>query len=198
MKRATTALVLLTFTTALISGCASEYTILDRSSLVVSDNARVSAASVLPGAAAKPRTVNHFALAQEVYEKQLDLLKERRNKVRARRRILNLASYGVLTAATIGLGTIALSSDSRQVQREAGGAAMGGLALGTGFQIGSLMQEDTSNVDDKIRYLQELYNSMLERVRVLMAQPPSDQVDGAVGAAIESFINEALRINVKG
>ena len=68
MKRTTTVLVLLTFTTALISGCASEYTILDRSSLVISDNARVSAASVLPGGAVKPRTINHFALAQEVQE----------------------------------------------------------------------------------------------------------------------------------
>jgi hypothetical protein len=198
MKRATTVIVVLTFTTALISGCASEYTILDRSSLVISDNARVSAASVLPGGAAKPRTINHFALAQEVYQKQLDLLKERRNKVRARRRILNLASYGVLTAATIGLGAVALSNDSPQTQRQAGGAAMGGLALGTGFQIGSLMQEDAATVDDKVRYLQGLYESMLERVRVLVAQPPSDQVDGAIGAAIEGFINEALRINVKG
>lgn len=181
-----------------VSGCASEYTIVDRSGLVVSDNARVSAASVLPGAASKPAAVNHLALAQEVYQKQLDLLKERRNKVRARRRSLNLLSYGVLAAASIGAGALALSSDSRDTQRVGGAMALSGVALGTGFQIGGLMQEDSSTVDDKIRYLQSLYESMVDRVRVLASQPPSDAGDAAIGAAIEAFTNEALRINVKG
>jgi hypothetical protein len=35
-------------------------------------------------------------------------------------------------------------------------------------------------------------------VRVLASQPPSETGDAAIGAAIEAFINEALRINVKG
>jgi hypothetical protein len=192
------AVTAVTFTAATTGGCASEYTILDRSALVVSDNARVSAASVMPGGAARTKAVEHLALAQEVYQKQLDLLKERRNKVRARRRTMNLLSYAVLTAASIGVGAVALSSNSRDTQRAGGVAAMGGVALGTGFQIGGLMQEDTANVDDKIRYLQSLYESMVERVRVLASQPPADATDAAIGAAIEAFINEALRINVKG
>jgi hypothetical protein len=75
---------------------------------------------------------------------------------------------------------------------------MGGVALGTGLQIGALMQEDTAVVDDKIRNLISLYDSMVERVRTLSTQPPSDQTEGAIGSAIESFINEALRISVKG
>lgn len=187
------------FTAAILgSGCASEYTIVDRSSLVVSDNARVSAASVLPGGASKKAAADHLALAQEVYQKQLDLLKERRNKVRARHRSLNLLSYGVLAAASLGAGAIALSSSSPDTQRAGGIAALSGAALGTGLQIGGLMQEDTANVDDKIRYLQSLYESMVDRVRVLASQPPSDTGDAAIGAAIEAFVNEALRINVKG
>src|SRR6185503_4426925 len=155
-------------------------------------------ASVLPGGASKSAAVNHMALAQEVYQKQLDLLKERRNKVRARRRTLNLLSYGVLTAASIGVGAVAMASNSRDVQRAGGAAALGGVALGTGFQIGGLMQEDTANVDDKIRFLQSLFEAMVDRVRVLASQPQSEAGDAAIGAAIEAFINEALRINVKG
>ncbi|HEX2657059.1 MAG TPA: hypothetical protein VHU40_02250 [Polyangia bacterium] len=193
------ALTLVAFATAITAGgCASEYTIVDRSALVVSDNARTSAASVLPGGATKAAAANHLALAQEVYQKQLDLLKERRNKVRARRRSLNLLSYGVLAAASIGAGAIALSASSPDTQRAGGIAALSGVALGTGFQIGGLMQEDAANVDDKIRYLQSLYESMVDRVRVLASQPQSDAGDAAIGAAIEAFVNEALRINVKG
>ncbi len=191
-------LVLVTFGGATTSGCASGYTVVDRSNLVISDNARISAASVLPGGAINQRASNHLALAQEVYQKQLDLLKERRNKVRARRRMLNLLSYGVLAASSIAVGSVALSSDARRTQQRAGGAAMGGVALGTGLQIGGLMQEDVAVVDDKIRHLQGTYETMLERVRTLAALPPSDQNQAAIGVAIESFIDEALRINVKG
>jgi hypothetical protein len=200
MKRVTTSLVIATFAVATMTagGCASEYTIVDRSSLVISDNARVAAASVLPGAAQKPRAVTHLALAQEVYQKQLDLLKERRNKVRSRRRALNLLSYGVLTAAAIGVGAIALGSDNPDTLHAGGGAAMGGVALGTGLQIGGLMQEEPAVVDGKIRHLQSIYEAMIDRVRSLVALPQSDENDAAVGAAIEAFINEALRINVKG
>ena len=179
-------------------GCGSEYTIVDRSTLTISENARISAASMLPGGAKNAQVANHFALAQEVYQKQLDLLKERRNKVRARRRTLNLFSYGILAATSIAVGAVALGSDSRDTLRTAGGSAMGGVALGTGLQIGTLMQEEPSAVDDKIRHLQGIYDGMLERVRLLASQPQSDQVDANIGAAIETFINEALQINVKG
>lgn len=201
MRRASgsvAAAVALAVLAAALGGCASEYTIVDRSTLAISDNARVSAASVLPGGHKNARATNHLALAQEVYSKQLDLLKERRNKVRSRRRTLNLLSYGVLAAASIAVGGVALASGSRDVQRTAGGLALGGVGLGTGLQIGSLMQEDVANIDDKIRHLQSLYDSMTERVRVLAAQPQSDQTDAAIGSAIETFINQALQLNVKG
>jgi hypothetical protein len=202
MKRSTgqltAAVVLVAFATVTVGGCASGYTVVDRSTLAISDNARISAASVLPGGAKNVRAANHLALAQEVYQKQLDLLKERRNKVRARRRTLNLLSFGVLAASSIAAGSLALAGSSRGHQQVAGGAAMGGVALGTGMQIGGLMQEEAAVVDDKIRHLQSIYEAMIDRVRIYAAQPASDQTDAAIGAAIESFINEALRINVKG
>lgn len=200
MKRATSIVVTFAFAAALVhtSGCASEYTVVDRSSLVVSDNARISAASVLPGGTRNKNAANHLALAQEVYQKQLDLLKERRNKVRARRRTLTLLSFATLAASSIAVGSIALAARSPETERLAGGAAMAGVGLGTGMQIGGLMQEEAATVDDKIRHLQGIYDAMVERVRVLCAQPESEQVDASVGAAIEAFINEALQINVKG
>ena len=196
--RTTSAIVAAFFLSAVLGGCASEYTVVDRSSLVISDNARVSAASVLPGGQKNARAANHLALAQEVYQKQLDLLKERRNKVRARRRALSLLSYGVLAAATIAVGAVAVGSSSRSMQQTAGGLALGGAGLGTGLQIGGLMQEDVASIDDKIRHLQSIYDAMLEKVRVLASQPQSDQNDAALGAAIETFINQALQIQVKG
>jgi len=196
--RALCTFVAAAFLSATLAGCGSEYTIVDRSSLVISDNARLSAQSVLPGGQRNARAANHLALAQEVYQKQLDLLKERRNKVRARRRALSLLSYGTLAAAGIVAGAVALSSSSRSTQQLGGGVALGGVGLGTGLQIGGLMQEDVAAIDDKIHHLQSLYDSMLERVRVLAAQAQSDQTDAAIGAAIEEFVNRALQINVKG
>jgi hypothetical protein len=200
LTRATSLVVTIAFAAALVhtSGCASEYTVVDRSALVVSDNARVSAASLMPGGTRNTTGVNHMALAQEVYQKQLDLLKERRNKVRARRRALNLLSFGTLVASSIAVGAVAIAASSPHDERIAGAAALGGVGLGTGLQIGGLMQEEASTVDDKIRHLQGIYDAMIERVRVLAAQPPSELNDAAVGAAIEGFINEALQINVKG
>jgi hypothetical protein len=200
MKRATSSIVVLAFGLALLhtGGCASEYTVVDRSSLVVSDNARISATSVLPGGARNAGAANHLALAQEIYQKQLDLLKERRNKVRARRRALNLLSYGTLLATGIVVGSVALAGSSNETMRYAGATALSGVGVGTGLQIGGLMQEESSAVDDKIRHLQNLYDGMLEHVRTLSEKPSSEQNDAAIGAAIESFINEALQINVKG
>jgi hypothetical protein len=196
MKRAVHVVVLASFTFGL--GCGSEYTITDRSTLVISDNSRISAESILPGGQKNPKVARHLGLAQEVYNQQLNLLKERRNKVRARRRTMSLLSYSVLAASGIVVGAIALGSTSHDTLRAAGGGAMGGVALGTGLQIGSIMQEDPSAVDDKIRHLQGIYDGMAERVRILASQPTTDQGDAQMGSAIESFINEALQINVKG
>jgi hypothetical protein len=107
-------------------------------------------------------------------------------------------SYGVLAGAGIAAGALVLGAQSRSTQLAGGGLALAGVGLGTGLQIGGLMQEDVSAVDDKIRHLRSIYDSMVEQVRVLAGQPQSDQADAAIGSAIESFINEALQINVKG
>jgi hypothetical protein len=200
MKRATSIVTAIALAAAVLpaGGCASEYTVVDRSALVVSDNARVAAASMLPGAARNPRAANHLALAQEVYQKQLDLLKERRNKVRARRRALGLLSFGTLVASSLVVGSIVLAGTTPEHQRYAGGAAMSGVGLGTGLEIGGLMQEDASTVDGKIRHLEQAYDAMIERVRTLAVEPATEQNDAVIGATIEAFINEALQINVKG
>ena len=198
MRATSWAVIVALVGSTVLGGCASEYTIVDRSTVAISENARLSAASVLPGGLRDPRAVNHLALAQEVYQKQLDLLKERRNKVRARRRSLNLLSYGVLTAASLAAGAIAISTAGHTPERTAGIMALSGVGLGTGLEVGALMQEEPGTVDDKIRHLQSIYDSMLERVRVLAGQPQSEPAQAAIGAAIETFIDEALQINVKG
>jgi hypothetical protein len=191
---ATTALAL--FATWSV-GCASEYTVVDRSALTISDNARVSATNLLPASRRNGSVVAHLALAQQVYEEQLGLLKARRNKVRARRRGLNLLSYGVMAATSVAAGAMALS-DSGQRPQIAGALALGGAGLGTGFQIGGLMQEEVSVLDERIGRLQHIYDSMIAQVRALMEAPASEQSDAQVGAAVEAFMSQALQINVKG
>ncbi len=192
---ATTALALLA---TWGSGCASEYTVVDRSALTISDNARVSATNLLPSTRRNTSVVAHLALAQQVYEEQLGLLKARRNKVRARRRGLNLLSYGVLAATSVAAAAMALSDAGGQRPQVAGALALGGAGLGTGFQIGSLMQEEVSVLDERIGRLQHLYDSMIAQVRGLMETPPSEQSDAQVGAVVEAFMSQALQINVKG
>src|SRR5439155_6164270 len=130
-----------------------------------------------------------LTVTETVYRTPTLLLKKRRSKVRARRRTLNLLSYGVLAAASLAVGAVAISAESRSVQHTAGGLALGGVGLGTGLQIGALMQEDVATIDDKVRHLQSIYDAMVERVRVLAVQPQSDQNDAAIGSAIETFIN---------
>jgi len=60
------------------------------------------------------------------------------------------------------------------------------------------MQEESSDVDEKIHHLEGIYDGMLDRVRTLAIMPSNDQTESQMAAAIESFINEALQINVKG
>jgi hypothetical protein len=170
--------------------------------LVISDNSRVTAASLLPSNLKDQRVVDHLALAQEVYGKQLDLLKERRNKVRSRRRTMDLASYCLLAATGVIAGSLSLYSSSGtnhgSEMKIAGGTAMGGVALGTGLQIGALIQEDVSTLDSKIQQLDSLYGNMLDEVRMLTSQAASEVTSSLIGAKIENFINKALQINVKG
>jgi len=184
------------------AGCASEYTILDRSSLEVSASSRIAAGSLLPGAAKYPKIEAHLALAEEVYGKQLSLLKERRNKVRARRRALTLTSYATMLASSIGTGYVALAatnkSDPSSDLKAIGLTSLIGLGLGTGLQIGALMQEESSDVDEKIRHLQGIYDAMLDKLRTLALMPASDHLESQMAGAFETFIYEALQINVKG
>lgn len=184
------------------AGCASEYTVLDRSSIQVSPASRIAAASLLPGADKHPQVQQHLALAEEVFGKQLDLLKERRNKVRARRRALTLTSYATMLVGSIVTGYVALAATNKTSPstdlKVVGVTSLGTLGLGTGLQIGALMQEESSDVDEKIRHLEGIYDAMLERVRTLALLPANDQTESQMAAAIESFINEALQINVKG
>jgi hypothetical protein len=146
-----------------------------------------------------------MAMAEEVYQKQLNLLKERRNKVRARKRELGFASFGLMAATGLGAGAAAISSTGSAHPNDAllgaGFSALAGLGIGTILQIAGLMQEDYGNVDDKIRHLQHLYDGMLDQVRLLMSKsdPAAPNAsDAQIGAAIENFINAALQINVKG
>jgi len=184
------------------AGCASEYTILDRSSIQVSPSSQIAAGSLLPGASRHPQVEAHLALAEEVFGKQLDLLKERRNKVRARRRALNLSSYVTMLVGSIVTGYVALAATNKTSPtsdlKAIGITSLGTLGLGTGLQIGALMQEESSDVDEKIHHLEGIYDGMLDRVRTLAIMPSNDQTESQMAAAIESFINEALQINVKG
>jgi integrase len=184
------------------AGCASEYTILDRSSIEVSASSRIAAGSLLPGASKYPKIEAHLGLAEEVYGKQLSLLKERRNKVRARRRALTLTSYATMLASSIGTGYVALAATDNTSPKTdlkvIGLTSLIGLGLGTGLQIGALMQEESSDVDEKIRHLQGIYDGMLDKLRTLALMPASDQIESQMAGAVETFINEALQINVKG
>ena len=189
-------------------GCASGYTIVDRSSLKVSPNSRISAKNLVPRAAEFPAVVEQLGLAQEVYQKQLFLLKERRNKLRARKRYLNASSFGTFAATSMGVGLVAIQSsdaDAPEKLERAGYAALGGLAVGTLLQVAGYMQEDSSSVDSKVRHLELLYDTMIERLRQLSYRMKAssegtraDDVSSEMGAAIEGFITQALAINVKG
>jgi len=181
------------------AGCGSGYTIVDRSSVVISSNSRIAASTLLPSSE-HPEVKEHLALAQEIYQKQLNLLKERRNKVRARHRNLGFASWGIMAATGLSAGGAAIGATSSAHPQDAlvgaGATALAGLGLGVVLQIAGLMQEDYSSVDGKIRQLQNLYDALIDRVRTLSAAQPFNEA--AVGAAIETFINEAEQINVKG
>jgi hypothetical protein len=185
---------------ALLAGCGSSYTVVDRSSLVVSANSRVTAKALGGHAAERPELAEHLALAEEVYQQQQALLKERRNKVRARRRGLGFASFGVLGAAGLAGGAAALGGAGGSHQEDAlvsaGATAIAGVALGAILQIASLAQEDYGDVDDKLHHLESLHQNLLERVRALSAQKDADPAE--IGVVIETFIHEALSIHVKG
>jgi hypothetical protein len=190
------------------AACGSQYTVTDRSSIQVSKNARVSAQNLIGNAQKYPTVIEQLALAQEIYQQQLGLLKERRNKVRSRRRTLSALSFGTFAAtSTVVAGAELLgepmsgTTDNVQV-----GVALGGLAVGTLLQVTGFMQEDSSSVDSKVRQLDLIYDQMIDTLKHLSFQAELASKDGKttgsfvaeMGAAIENFISEALAINVKG
>lgn len=191
------------------AGCGSEYTILDRTTLAVSDASRISARNMVPQARKYPTVVEQLGLAEEVYGKQLMLLKSRRNKLRSRRRYLGAFSFGTMAATSLGVGMIAIGSDDSGSSNDlqmGGAAALTGLAIGTILQFTSYMQEAPEAVDDKIRLLDTLYRSMIDQLKAVgekaMMAPvegrTEDDIESEMGRVIQTFINQALAINVKG
>lgn len=193
---------------ATAGACGSSYTIVDRTALQISPNSAIVARTLLPSSERFPALVEHLALAEEVYQKQLGLLRERRNKVRARKRDLNFASYGLMGVTALGVGGLAIgtaagSGDKSGEVVGAGVLSLVGLGIGTILQLTGAMQEETSVADDKLRTLQRAHDSMLERVRMMTPRAGENPVDLAqtqaqMAGVIESFISEALHINVKG
>lgn len=194
---------------SLVGGCASPSTILDRSTLEVSPAARVSARNLVPDVEKFPTVADHLSLAQEIYQRQLYLLKERRNRIRSRRRNLGLLSFAVLAAGALIVSASTMSSERTTW------IGLGSLGVGTAAQVGSLMQEDTSAIDAKVDQLELLYDTMLRRLRELGAQAaapvcdpstedcpvvvaPATDLAAQMGQAIEDFVGAALAINVKG
>lgn len=188
------------------AGCASNYTIPSRGSIVVSDNATVVAHNLIPNADRFPLAIKHLALAQEVYEAQLNLLKQRRNKVRSRGRYLSALSYVTFAGSSLGVGLTAVASDGADAEhdlRSAGYASLGGFAVGTMLHYIGAQQESPHEIDNKIDTLQKAYRIMLDRVRELAAVEVVDEqsariVEAQMGPIIEAFISEALEINIKG
>lgn len=190
------------------TACGAQYTVTDRSSVQVSKNARVSARNLVGNAQKYPNVVEQLALAQEIYQQQLSLLKERRNKVRSRRRTLNAFSFGTFAASSTVVAGAELFGDgmSEATNNVQVGVALGGLAIGTLLQVTGFMQEDSSSVDAKVKQLDLSYDQMIDNLRQLSFQADIAEKEGKptgnfvaeMGATIENFISEALSINVKG
>jgi hypothetical protein len=190
------------------TACASEYTVLSRDQIHPSAATRVAAQNLTPSSMHNPQIAQHLAVGTEIYEQQLGLLKARRNEVRARRRTLNQLAIGTLAATAAGVAATSLVLDSSRGTeglRGAGVASLSGIMLGSTFEILGATQEDPESVDAKIRYLDSLYNTMLERLRSVEAGDPAqgnapqgELARVRAASVIEEFITQALRINVKG
>jgi hypothetical protein len=190
------------------AGCAGEFGSVGRTTRI-SDGSRVTASSIVPDDANNRGIIEHLALAEEIYAKQLDDLRARRGTLRSRRRTLTLATYATFAATTLVIGAAAIRaeemSEPNSDLRVAGYGALGGLGLGTTLEVVNLMQEDPANVEGKIRHLQSSYDNMVDRLRELFEDAATfgdevtpQSVELKAGPIIEAFINEALQISVKG
>jgi hypothetical protein len=193
--------VLVTAAPLLVGACGSEYTIVNRSQVRPSPSSTIAARGLI---GESPAIAEHLAQAYEVYTAQLTLLKQRRNKVRSRKRVL----AGLATTAAI-VGAYG-DGDTDERLQQATGVATGTMfgALGLTFVGGE--QEDPVIADMKARQLQKDFERMLERVKELESELERDTGDAAVdtlrrkertseiSTVIEAFITEATAINIKG
>ena len=205
-----TRLAALVAATTLIAGCGAQYTIADRSKLSASRGSLLAASNLLPLPGQTPPDVSaHLAHALEMYQLQAGLLKERRNKVRARRRGLSTAAFGFGAAGLAGTMGEVISLDGDRESRAVGLTALIALGAATVFKIGETLQEDTSSVDAKIMLLDRYYESMLIDLRriqdgvLLSGDAAKDAVvqreaSIQMSTVIENFIHDAQEINVKG
>lgn len=203
-------LIALAITTCFVASCGAQYTIADRSKLAASRGSLLAASNLLPLPGQAPPDVSaHLAQALEMYQLQSTLLKERRNKVRARRRGLSTAAFGFGAAGLAGTMGEVISLDGDRESRAVGLTALIALGAATVFKIGETLQEDTSSVDAKITLLDRYYESMLVDLRriqdtVLVTGDPAKDEPAQREAAIqmstiiETFIHDAQEINVKG
>jgi len=197
------------FAFASLAGCGSEYTIVNRSAVRPTASSQIAARGLVGDA---PAVTEHLAQAYEVYTAQITLLKQRRNKVRARERSLRGAVIGALTAGSAAAVVVGSTGGGTEQDRVQGASfvALGtiGLALGLSHVRGE--QEDPIIPDMKARQLQKDFERMLERVKELEAEgqvttgdPVRDaahkrEITSAISTTIESFITEATAINIKG
>jgi hypothetical protein len=147
----------------------------------ISEGSRITASSIVPHDAELRGVIEQLALAEEIYAKQLDALRDRRSSLRSRKRSLTLASYATFAATTIVISAAAINSTSgeepmtsgqRNDLKTAGYGALGGLGLGTTLEVVNLMQEDPSSIEAKIRHLQASYDNMVQRLRELFESTP--------------------------
>lgn len=204
-------LAALAVTASLLGACGAQYTISDRSKLAPSPGSRIAAANLLPLPGQAPPDVSaHLAQALEMYQSQSALLKERRNKVRARKRGMSTAAFGIGAAGLAASMGEVLVLDGDRESKAVGLTALVALGAATVFKIGETLQEDTSAVDSKIALLDEYYATMLNDLRRIQDHVTTNTGDPARDASlqreasvemstiIENFIQDAQAINVKG
>ncbi|MEO8702439.1 MAG: hypothetical protein ABI867_20515 [Kofleriaceae bacterium] len=166
---------------SLVAGCAGSFGGPVSRSTKISEGSRITATSIVPHDTELRGVIEQLALAEEIYAKQLDALRDRRNSLRTRKRSLTLASYATFAATTIVISAAAIASSSgeetmttgqRDGLKTAGYGALGGLGVGTTLEVVNLMQEDPASLEAKIRHLQASYDNMVQRLRELFESTP--------------------------
>jgi hypothetical protein len=174
--------------------------VIDRSELHVSDNTLVVAHDVLPSDRF-PAAASHLALAEELYGRELRALRDRREALRDRGRVLDASAFGMMAGTALAVGGLAIATtDSSAAQARlqlAGLGALAGLGIGTVIKLSGFMQEDPAAVEFKSRQLQVAHDAMLDKIRSLTTTP-GPGAEQAISVAIEQFMSTALQLNIKG